>query len=203
LHRQTSPYPGFRFSGVQNASVVLIFVSAKTHPSRILFLRCLKCKRGAHFSIAKHTLIEDFASWASGMRARRSFSHRQTHQYQGFRVPGVEYVSMVLVFSLPDATLSRISLPGGPKCKRGAPFRICKIQACQGFRPWGVQNASVLPIFFASPNVSPSRISPLRSPKCNHGGHFRIAEQPLIEDFASRASKLRAWCSSSHRQTHP
>ena len=32
---------------------------------------------------------------------------------------------------------------------------------------------------------------------------LRIAKRTAIEDFAPRASKMQAWCSFSHRQTHP
>ena len=77
-------FPGciWRLKAVQNTS-------PNAPLSRISRFRCLKCKRGAHFRIAKRTPVEDFAFQMSKMQARCSFSYRQTNPYLGFLISDV------------------------------------------------------------------------------------------------------------------
>ena len=133
--------------------MVLVLKSQNTPLSRISRFRCLTCKRGAHFRIAKRTPIKDFAFQMSKLRAWCSFSCRQTHTYRGFRVSDFKNTSVVLIFASPNALLSKTSR-----------FRCLK---------------------------------------CERGAHFRIAKRTPINDFAFQMSKTQAWCSCSHRQTHP
>ena len=112
--------------GVQHASVVLIFTSPNAPLSRISCFRCLKCKRGTHFRIAKRTPIKNFALQIFIMQAWYSFSRRQTHPYQRFRVSNVQSASAVLIFPSPYASLTRISHFKSLKCECGAHFRVAK-----------------------------------------------------------------------------
>ena len=70
------------------------------------------------------------------------------------------------------------------------------------FRLSDVQNASVV-LIVASQNAPLSQISLLGCPKCERGAHFCIAKRTPIEDFAPRMSRMRAWWSFLHPQTHP
>ena len=88
-HRQTHPYRRFRRTDVQNASVVFIFASPNAPLSHISPLGSPKCERGVFFCIPKRTPVAGFACRTSKMRARCSFSPRQTHPYPGSRVSDV------------------------------------------------------------------------------------------------------------------
>ena len=85
-----------------------------------------------------------------------------------------------------------------PHSVRDAP----KTHPYRRIRPSDVQNASVA-LIFESRNAPLSRISPLGCPKCERGAHFCIPKRTPITDFAIRTSKMRAWCSFLHCQTHP
>ena len=52
-------------------------------------------------------------------------------------------------------------------------------------------------------NAPLSKNSLLGRPKCERGAHFCIAKRTPIEDFAFRASKMRAPCLFLHPQTRP
>ena len=60
MGRETHPSQGFHPSDVQNASVVLCFATRNAPLSKISPFGRRKCKRGAHFCIARYTPIEDF-----------------------------------------------------------------------------------------------------------------------------------------------
>ena len=96
----------------------------QTHPrSRIALLRRLRCKRGAHFCIAKCTPIGDFLLRMG----------RETHPSQGFHPSDVQNASVVLCFATRNAPLSKISPFGRRKCKRGAHFCIARYTPIEDF----------------------------------------------------------------------
>ena len=132
---------------------------------------------------------------------------------------------MVLIFASPNVPLSQISLFKRPECERGAHFCIPKCtpieefapwttkvrawcsflrrqtHSYRGFRPWNVQNVSVV-LISAFPNAPLSQISPFGRPKCERGANFCIAKC-TPHDFVFWTSKMRVQCPRWYSQTHP
>ena len=157
-------------------------------------------------TLLKRTPVEEFTPQMSKIRAWRSFLQCETHHYRGFRPWNVQTASVVLIFASPNAPLWRISPFKRQECERGAHFCIPKCtpieefapwttkvrawcsflrrqtHSYRGFRPWNVQNVSVV-LISAFPNALLSQISPFGRPKCERRANFCIAKR-TPQDFA-------------------